>query len=184
MVLAFMIASDRDTFVHGTAWISGFADVFTCCTTCNGVASLDDCTMWLGVSRVVLQQVVAPFSKPEVTHNSNRNLSCFSFLRFTSVWVPSRDRPCVSICSRGPTVRLFAFAHMIQKQKECSQSALTAVHLSLVVDGLFACFLLVDLFSGCVEDFEFAVLLGPFARFRLSVVLLHMIRMLLCLLRC
>ena len=49
---------------------------------------------------------------------------------------------------------------MIQKQKECSQSALIAVHLSLVVDGLFACFLLVDLFSGCVEDFEFAVFLG------------------------
>ena len=75
-----MIASDRDTFVHGTAWISGFADVFTCCTTCNEVASLDDCTMWLGVSRVVLQQAVVPLSKPEVTHNSNGNLSsCFSF---------------------------------------------------------------------------------------------------------
>ena len=72
---------------------------------------------------------------------------------------------------------------MIQKQKECLQSALTAVHLSLVVDGLFACFLLVDLFSGYVEDFEFAVLLGPFARFKLSVVLFHMIRMLIGLLR-
>ena len=69
-----------DLFLGVTAWSSRFADVFTCCTPCNEVVSFDDCTMWLGVSRVVLQQVVAPFSKPEVTHNSNRNLSsCFSF---------------------------------------------------------------------------------------------------------
>ena len=109
---------------------------------------------------MVLQQVVAPFSKPEVTHNSNRNLSsCFSFCALR-LFGSHRATDLVSPSySRGPTVRLLAFAHVSQKQKEISQSALTAVHLSLVVDELFACFLLVDLFSGCVEDFEFAVLL-------------------------